>query len=151
MYPYISTGPQFKKYSPGGHERLPTRNMHSKFQTDRTFPGGVTAQVPPFYTRVALENRVQTAFWGVIPEGPRRPRGHIRDRGDRGYHPTKRATLWDLGGAREPPSNACSGVIPGGYQDQRTIFGTGSTWAITPKRDQDSGTFTSNVPHVTPC
>ena len=38
--------------------------MHSKFQTDRTFPGGVTAQVPSFYTRVALENRVQTAFGG---------------------------------------------------------------------------------------
>ena len=57
-------GPQFKKYSPGGQERLPTGTMHSKFQTHRTFPGGVTAQVPPFYTRVALENRHQTPFSG---------------------------------------------------------------------------------------
>ena len=47
-----------------GHERLPTGTMHSELQTDRTFPEGVTAQVPSFHTLVALENRVQTAFAG---------------------------------------------------------------------------------------
>ena len=47
-----------------GHEHLVPLNMCTKFRTDRTFPGGVTAQVPSFYTLVALENRVQTAFAG---------------------------------------------------------------------------------------
>ena len=57
-------GPQSKKDSPGGQERLLTGTMHSKFQTDWTFLEGVTAQVPSFYTRVALENRHQTPFSG---------------------------------------------------------------------------------------
>ena len=53
-----------------------------------------------------------------------------------------------LGGDREQRSNALLGVIPGGYRGEQGISGTGRTWANTPNRDPDSGTFIQVLPHI---
>ena len=114
MHPYISTGPQFKKYSPGGQERL-THREHAQQISDRShLPRRSYSTSTVFlYAGGAREPR-SNGLWGVIPGG----HGDLEDifgtGGDRGYHPMKRSKLWALGGAREPPSNAYLGVILGG-------------------------------------
>jgi len=119
--PVFQIYPFKKNIQPHDNVLVPAESACAKYGVCGTFFGRVMGVIIFHHRRVTssrfllFKRLFRGDSWGL-----QRPGGHIRDRADQGYHLEKRAKLWDLGGGREPHSNAYSGTIPGARESSNT-------------------------------